>query len=266
MNERFGHPMDLGLHDRVVLVTGSSTGIGRAAAIAFGREGARVGITYRHHRTQAEETARLVAEAGGQALAVPYDLASEESIAEAVRAIANQWGSIHVLVNNAVQWGSVEDVINPPLFEETPLSRWTTMIDLNLTGVYLTVRHIVPYMRAQQWGRIVTLSSDPAFPGAAAYAAAKAGLHGLTRVLAHELGPVGILANVVIPGFTLTEHNMQLMPQHMRDTVAQQTPTRRLSTPEDVASTIVYLGSAANTQTTGVLVHTSGGVIGTPGH
>jgi NAD(P)-dependent dehydrogenase (short-subunit alcohol dehydrogenase family) len=257
--------MDLGLHNRVVLVTGSSAGIGRATAIAFGREGARVGITYHHQREHAEETATRVAEAGGQALVVPYDLGSEDSIAAAIQAVVKYWGSIHVLVNNAVQWGSVEDVTQPLLFEEVPFSRWKSMLDDNLTGVYLTMRRVVPFMRAQQWGRMVTLSSDPAFPGAGAYAAAKAGLHGLTRVLAHELGPLGILTNVVIPGFTLTERNLQIMPEQQRDLVAQQTPTGRLSTPEDVAPTIVFLGSAANTQITGVLIHTSGGVIGTTG-
>jgi 3-oxoacyl-[acyl-carrier protein] reductase len=116
-----------------------------------------------------------------------------------------------VLVNNAVQWGSVEEMTQPLVFEDVPPSRWKSMLEVNLTGVYLTLQQVVPSMRAQQWGRIVTLSSDPAFPGAGAYAAAKAGLHGLTRVLAHELGPAGILANVVIPGFTLTERNLQLM-------------------------------------------------------
>jgi 3-oxoacyl-[acyl-carrier protein] reductase len=257
--------MDMGLHNRVVLVTGSSTGIGRAAAIAFGLEGACVGITYRHHREQAEDTARRVVEAGGQALVVPYDLGNEESIAEAAQALVKQWGSIHVLVNNAVQWGSVEEVTQPLLFEEVPIIRWKSMLDLNLTGIYLTIQKVVPSMRAQRWGRIVTLSSDPAFSGAGAYAAAKAGLHGLTRVLAHELGSVGVLSNVVIPGFTLTERNLQNMPQQMRDMVAQQTPTGRLSTPEDVATTIVYLGSAANRHVNGVLVHASGGLIGTAG-
>jgi len=257
--------MDLGLQNRNVLVTGSSAGIGRATAIAFGRVGARVGITYRHQREQAEVTAQQVIDAGGQALVVPFDLGSEERISATVRTLVKQWGRIDVLVNSAVQWGSVEDVTQPLLFEEVPPSRWKSMLDLNLTGVYLTLQQVVPSMRAQRWGRIVTLSSDPAFPGAGAYAAAKAGLHGLTRVLAHELGPVGILANVVIPGFTLTERNLQLMPQHMRDMMAQQTPTGRLSTPEDVAPTIVFLASAANTQITGVLVHVSGGVIGTAG-
>jgi NAD(P)-dependent dehydrogenase (short-subunit alcohol dehydrogenase family) len=127
--------MDMRLHHRVVLVTGATTGIGRAAAIAFGREGARVGITYHQQREKAEDTARLVEEAGGQALIVPYDLDSEESITHAVQTLVQEWGTIDVLINNAVQWWSVEELAKPLLFEEVPLSRWKGMIDRGLTGV-----------------------------------------------------------------------------------------------------------------------------------
>ncbi len=250
--------MDMGLRDRVVLVTGSSSGIGRATAIAFGREGARVGITYRHHRKEAEDTAKQVTEAGGEALVVAYDLASEESITAAIETVAIRWGSIHVLVNNAVQWGAFHSL----RFEHMPISDWKTMLDLGLTGVYLTLQKVVPLMRAQQWGRIINLSSNVAedgMPGASAYAAAKAGLHGLTRVLAQELGSVGILSNAVLPGFTITERNSQIFPQEMRSIIAQQTPTGRLTTPEDVAALIVFLGSAANGHVNGELVRCTGG-------
>lgn len=253
--------MDLGLQNRVILVTGSSSGIGRATALAFGRESARVGITYRSHVTQAEETARLVIEAGGQAVVVPYDLASEESIAQAVETIVQQWGGIDVLVNNAVQWGSPEDM--GKRFEEVPVSSWRPTLDLSLAGVYHTLQRVVPLMRAQSWGRIVNISSNVAedgIPGAGAYAAAKAGLHGLTRVLARELGPVGILSNVVMPGFTLTERNRDLFPQPMQAAVAKQTPTGRLTRPEDVAALIVFLGSAANGHVNGEAIRCTGGI------
>jgi 3-oxoacyl-[acyl-carrier protein] reductase len=253
--------MDLSLQNRVVLVTGSSAGIGRATALAFGREGARVGITYRSHVTQAEETARLVIEVGGQAVVVPYDLADEESIAQAVETIVQQWGGIDVLVNNAVQWGSLEDM--GKRFEEVPVSNWKPTLELSLAGVYHTLQRVVPLMRAQGWGRIVNVSSNVAedgIPGAGAYAAAKAGLHGLTRVLARELGPVGILSNVVMPGFTLTERNRDLFPQPMQAAVAEQTPTGRLTRPEDVAALIVFLGSAANGHVNGEAIRCTGGL------
>lgn len=253
--------MELGLANRVVLVTGSSSGIGRATALAFGREGARVGITYRSQRKQAEETARQVIEVGGQAVVVPYDLASEETITQAIETIKQQWGCIDILVNNAVQWGSLEDM--GKRFEEVPVSSWKPTLDLSLAGVYHTLQQVVPLMRTQSWGRIVNVSSNVAedgIPGAGAYAAAKAGLHGLTRVLARELGLVGILSNVVMPGFTLTERNRDQFPQSMQAAVAQQTPTGRLTRPEDVAALIVFLGSAANGQVNGEAIRCTGGI------
>lgn len=253
--------MELGLANRVVLVTGSSSGIGRATALAFGREGARVGITYRSQRQQAEETARQVIEAGGQAIVVAYDLAHEETIKEAVETIGQQWGHIDVLVNNAVQWGSLEEM--GKRFEEIPMSSWKSTLDLSLAGVYYTLQQVIPLMRTQSWGRIVNVSSNVAedgIPGAGAYAAAKAGLHGLTRVLARELGPAGILSNVVMPGFTLTERNRDQFPQAMQAAVAQQTPTGRLTRPEDVAALIVFLGSAANSHVNGETIRCTGGI------
>lgn len=253
--------MELGLANRVVLVTGSSSGIGRATALAFGREGACVGITYRSQRKQAEETARRVIEAGGQAVVVPYDLASEETMAQAVETIGQQWGRIDILVNNAVQWGSLEDMGKH--FEEVPVSSWKPTLDLQLSGVYHTLQHVVPLMRAQGWGRIVNVSSNVAedgIPGTGAYAAAKAGLHGLTRVLARELGPVGILSNVVLPGFTLTERNQDQFSREIQAAVAQQTPTGRLTRPEDVAALIVFLGSAANGHVNGEAIRCTGGL------
>lgn len=259
--ERDLEVMELGLQNRVVLVTGSSSGIGRATALAFGREGARVGITYRSQREQAEETARLVIEAGGQALVVAYDLGRSETITQTVETIGEQWGRIDVLVNNAVQWGSLEEMSKR--FEEVPMSSWKATLDLSLAGVYHTLQHVVPLMRAQGWGRIVNVSSNVAedgIPGAGAYAAAKAGLHGLTRVLARELGPAGILSNVVMPGFTLTERNRDQFPQEMQAAVAQQTPTGRLTRPEDVAALIVFLGSAANGQVNGEAIRCTGGI------
>jgi 3-oxoacyl-[acyl-carrier protein] reductase len=253
--------MDLGLQNRVVLVTGSSSGIGRATALAFGREGARVGITYRSQLEQAEETARQVIAAGGQALVVPYDLGREDTITQAVKTVARQWGSIDVLVNNAVQWGSLADM--GKRFEDVPMSSWRPTLDLSLAGVYYTLQQVIPLMRSQSWGRIVNISSNVAedgIPGAGAYAAAKAGLHGLTRVLARELGPAGILSNVVMPGFTLTERNRDQFPQAMQDAVAQQTPTGRLTSPEDVAALIVFLGSAANGHVNGEAIRCTGGI------
>ena len=201
--------MDLRLKGETVLVTGSSSGIGRAIAIAYAREGARVAVTYHRNRLGAEETARLVREAGGQALVVQYDLADPASIRASIEAIRTEWGALQCLINNAAPMA-----LSGPsrqLFEEVPISHWEGMLRSTLEGVTLTVQSALPLMRQGGWGRIVTISSDATdgWPGLGPYATAKAGLHGLSRTLAVELGPANILSNVLMLGMVLTEQVQQ---------------------------------------------------------
>ncbi len=253
----------MGLEDRVVFVTGGSSGIGRTTAEAFGREGARVAVSYRSNRAGAEETAGLVAKAGGKGLVVPYDLADDASIGSAIEEIVGRWGTIDVLVNNAVQWSSRGGPAGNPYFEQVPPLQWRDMIRTSLEGAYLTIQAVLPSMRRGAWGRIVNVSSSLAedgLQGAGSYAAAKAGLHGLSRTLARELAPAGILTNVVMPGMTLTQRAHRTLPQNIREQVANQTPTGRLTTPEDVAAAVVFLGSAANGHVNGQIVRVTGGL------
>src|SRR5438105_4015034 len=188
--------MDLGLKDQTVLVTGSSSGIGRATAIAFGVEGARVAITYHDNRQGAEDTARKVRDAGGQALITQYDLADPDSIRASIENLKKEWGTLNVLVNNAAPM----DVARPmgQLFEDVSLQNWQEMLRGTLEGVALTIQCALPLMRKSGWGRIVNISSDgtDGWPGLGPYATAKSGLHGLTRTLAVELGPANIISNV----------------------------------------------------------------------
>ena len=250
------------LEDCVVLVTGSSSGIGRATAIAFGREGARVAVTYHTNRKGAEETARLVEQAGGEAMVVHYDLNDGARIKAAVDSTVERWERIHVLVNNAVQWGGGSPD-GRTVFEDVPPDAWQTMLQTTLAGVYQTIQATLPAMRLAPWGRIINISSTVAedgLPGAGAYAAAKSGLHGLTKVLAAELGAANILSNVVMPGMTLTERASEVIPHTIREQVAGGTPTRRLTKPEEVASLIVFLGSAANGHVNGEAIRVTGGL------
>jgi 3-oxoacyl-[acyl-carrier protein] reductase len=250
--------MDLGLKDQTVLVTGSSSGIGRATAIAFGAEGARVAVTYHENRQGAEDTARKVQEAGGQAIVVHYDLAAADSIRSAIERIGEAWGALNVLVNNAQM--EVSGPSRQP-FEEVPLAQWQAMLRSTLEGITLTIQCALPLMRKSGWGRIVNISSDATdgWPGLGPYATAKAGLHGLMRTLMVELGPVNIVSNVVMPGFVLTERNQRLVPPEYQEQVRQHTPTRQLTTPEDVAALIVFLGSPVNRQVTGEIIRITGG-------
>jgi NAD(P)-dependent dehydrogenase (short-subunit alcohol dehydrogenase family) len=251
--------MDLGLKGQTVLVTGSSSGIGRAAAMAFGAEGARVAVTYHKNRQGAEDTARRVREAGGEALVVHYDLADEDSIRASFETIRKEWGTLNVLVNNAVQM----DHPGPTgqLFEDVPIQDWESMLRSTLEGIALTIQCALPMMRKSGWGRIVNISSDATdgWPGLGPYATAKAGLHGLTRTLAGELGPANIVSNVVMPGMVLTERVLERVPDEHKEQVRQHTPTRQLVTPEDVAAVIVFLGSKTNRQITGEIVRVTGG-------
>src|SRR6266496_1478670 len=243
--------MDLHLKDATVLVTGSSAGIGQAAAVAFGAEGARVAVTYHKHREGAEKTANKIQEAGGQALVAHYDLADPDSIRASIEQIQNEWGTLNVLVNNAAPM----DVAGPTgqLFEDVPLKNWQDMIRNTLEGITLTIQCALPLMRKSGWGRIVNISSDgtDGWPGLGPYATAKSGLHGLTRTLAVELGPAGILSNVVMPGSVMTERTRKHMTDEQREQVKQHMPTRQLITPEDVAALIVFIGSPVNRQVIG---------------
>lgn len=253
--------MQLGLEQRAALVTGGSQGIGEAVAVQLAAEGARVALTYRSERDRAEAVVREITGRGGQAIALPLDLGDLGSIRDAVAATPAQFGRLDILVNNAVRW-SERLPWDAPRFEDIPLAEWQGMIHDNLDGCFAAIQAAVPAMRAGGWGRIVNVSSGVALDGvvgAGPYAAAKAGLHGLTSVLARELGPLGILSNVVVPGFTLTEKMRAVVSPEILAQRGKAYPVGRLLAPEEVAPTIVFLCSAANTAVTGEVVRASGG-------
>jgi 3-oxoacyl-[acyl-carrier protein] reductase len=253
--------MDLGLTNRVALVTGGSSGIGGAICRALAAEGARVGVGYRTSRPAADRIVAEIEASGGAARAVEHDLADRDSSRGAVAAVVETWGGLDILVTAAWAtpgWG-------PPdaLAEATPPERWEEQLRTNVEGTAFMVQAALPVMRAGGWGRIVLISSGAAEDGSAGleqYGTAKAALHGLGRGLARGVGPAGILVNVVMPGLIATERHRRTIPAPVLDGVAAQTPIRRLATEEDVAQVVVFLASAANGAVTGSEVRVSGGM------
>jgi 3-oxoacyl-[acyl-carrier protein] reductase len=253
--------MDLGLADRVVLVTGASGAIGAATARAVAAEGGRVGLGYHSGREAAELLATELQAAGGEAIAVPLDLCEPDTAAAAVQTLAGAWGGVDALVASAVVWPAWPPHGGGP-FAPTPAGVLRQQLAANVEGTASTVQAALPHMRARGWGRIVLISSalaEDGRPGMEAYAAAKAALHGLSRSLAWGLGPDGILINVVVPGLVPTPRNRQTMPPVL-DQVARLTPTGRLATEDEVARVAVFLVSAANGCITGTTVRVSGGL------
>jgi len=246
--------MDIGVRNRVVLVTGGSSGIGAAVAQRYGEEGAQVALTYRTNAAAADTVATQIRDKGGDAMTVAMDLNDPASVTAAVDAVTQQWGTVDILVANAVRW----DAGGPPdpsaTFEDVPLTEWTASLDANVTGVVAAIRHVLPGMRARRWGRVVLVSSSVAeqgIPGPGPYGAAKAALHGLVRTLAWNAGRDGVLVNAVLPGFTLTDRQAG---SPLVDRLTATVPSRRLSGADDVARLILFYGSAANANVTGELV------------
>jgi len=254
--------MDLGLTDRVVLITGGSRGIGKATALAFAGEGARVALTYRSGNELAHKAVAEIIAMGGKALAVRLDLSEPDSISAGIDTVRKRWGGIDVFIANAVQFPDASPGAGPA-FEDVPVEDWQRLLRSSLEGTIACIQAVLPAMRGRGDGRVVLISSDlarrVALPGTGIYGAAKAALAGLMNGLIAELRG-DILVNIVTPGLTMTERNLDEIPQSLRDAATAHTPTGRLSQPEDVARAIVFLGSPANSNITGDNLNVTGGL------
>lgn len=238
------------------IVTGASTGIGRATAIALAEAGANVAIHYATNRDEAEQTATGVRERGGQAFLVQADLRRREETAQAiVTAASGLGGSIDVLVNNA---GSL--VQRVPI-EEMPAELWEDVLALNLSSTFYATQAALPHLSSG--ARIVNVTSIAAHSGggphAFAYAAAKGGVISLTRGLAKELAPRGIRVNAISPGTVTTPFHERFSTPEGLEQVRRTIPLGRLGAPEDCAAVILFLASHASEFLTGEVIEVNGG-------
>lgn len=264
--------MELGLTNKVVLVTGGSGSIGAAMAEAFAAEGARTALTYRRDSDGARAVVRSIEARGGQALAVRYDLADRESVRAAVDTVVGEWGGIDVLVLSAsAQDGTRTE---PAAFEEVPDDEWLPVLRADVEGAFHTVQAALPAMKKGGWGRIVMISANIVTRGASgdeAFVASKMALHGLSRTLATELVPSGILVNVVAPGATVSRGFLRRFPDEARARFAGRSdveikqalnegdPAGKVSTAADVANAVLFLASEANGNISGAVLHVAGG-------
>lgn len=251
--------MDLGLQNRVVLITGAGGGAGPTIARVFAAEGARVALHYRptkERHTRAGSAAAGIVSSGGRAIAVPADLTSAGQVAAMTERVARELGPVEVLV-------TATSAYRPERFAEISDGSWAAIVDDLLGATFRACRAVVPGMQAAGWGRIVNIAARSGLVGvsrAAQYGAAKAAIIGLTASLAKELGPSGILVNAVAPTQLLTvKDGHPSIPDDRVAEIARTIPLRRIASPDDLASLVVWLGSAANTYVTGETISLHGG-------
>src|SRR6266542_5084488 len=244
---------------RVAIVTGAARGIGAATAERLARDGMAVAVLDLDETT-CKDTVERVSAAGARGLAVGADVSDPDQVEAAVNRVAEELGPPNVLVNNA---GVIRDNL---LFKMTK-DDWDTVLAVHLGGAFLMSRAAQAHMIMQRWGRIVSMSSTSALGnrGQANYATAKAGLQGFTKTLAIELGPFGVTANAIAPGFIetamtkATAERMGTTIEQMRDAAAQMIPVRRGGLPGDVANAVVFFAAEESGYVTGQVLYVDGG-------
>lgn len=242
------------MNSRVAFVTGASRGIGKACALALSEAGARVALAARN-REKLEEVASQLRNAGREAFVAEMDLSSSDSIKAAFSQTAKEFGRIDILVNNA---GMTRDGLAVRMKRDD----WDAVLETNLTGTFLCIQQVLQSMMRERWGRIINISSvvgEMGNAGQVNYSASKAGLLGLTKSLAQEIGSRGITVNAVAPGFIETDMTGVLSTE-VRDKLLANIPLRRIGAPDDVAAAVRFLASEEAAYITGHVLDVNGGL------
>lgn len=243
------------LTGKTALITGATRGIGRAIALRFAKEGANVAFTYRSQHEAAQTLVEELETLGVKAKAYLSDAASFDEAHAVVEDVKNVFGRIDILVNNA---GITKDGLMMRMDE----AQWDAVIDTNLKSAFNFIHACTPVMARQRGGSIINMTSVVGVSGNAGqcnYAASKAGLIGLSKSIAKEMGPRGIRSNCIAPGFIATDMTSSL-PENLRQEWEKQIPMRRGGTPEDVAGVAVFLASDLSAYVTGQVINCCGGM------
>ena len=256
--------IETGLKEKVVIVTGAATGIGRATALRFACEGARV-AAWDVNAEGADALVRELTEAGGEAIFQRVDVSNRTSVEEAAAGVVARWGAIHVLINNAcilrdAMLVKCKEGVPPVLMSD---EQFDAVIAVNLKGVFVCTRAVAPFMISGGGGVILNASSVVGLYGnfgQTNYVAAKSGVIGMTKVWARELGKYGIRVNAVAPGFISTAMTRN-MPEKVLDRMRAGTPLRRLGEPADIANAYLWLASDAASFVHGTVLSVDGGVV-----
>ncbi len=240
---------------KIALVTGASRGIGKSIALELAAEKFKVYINYHHGADGAAALAEEINDGGGLAVPIGCDVSQSEEVTRMIHAIRKESGRIDVLVNNA---GITQDMAIFRMSED----QWRQVLEINLFGTFFCIKATAFFMMKQQSGRIINISSLSSYygaPGQANYAASKAGIVGLTRCLASELGPMNITVNSVIPGLIPTDMTRKV-PEDKMDALISRIPLKRTGTCAEVADLVTFLVSEKARYITGQVIAADGGL------